>query len=198
VKESTVDHDLQPPSPAVEPEPAPTDRVPAAGVSAAARVPAPRRGTARLLNFALAGALVLAIGGIAFAAGRMTAPAASGNGFPRGQTFTGNGAGPGATGAPGGRGGFGGFGGAGGAGPTVEGTVESISGTTLTLKTADGQTIQIALSDTTTYHAQTDASSDAVAAGGKVLVRIGFRGAPGTGNAAGAGNLSASDVTVVP
>lgn len=192
-----MDHDLQPSSPAVEPEPVPTEHVPASGVSGAARPTAAKRGNARLLNLALGGALVLAIGGVAFAAGRMTAPATAGTGLPRGQNF-GNGALPGSSGAPGGPGGFGGFGGAGGGGASVEGTVESISGTTLTLKTADGQTIQIALSDTTTYHAQTDATSDAVAAGGKVLVRIGFRGTPGTGNGNGTGNLSASDVTVVP
>lgn len=191
-----MDHDLQPSSSAVEPEPVPTEHVPATGVSAAARPTAAKRGNARMLNVALGGALVLAIGGVAFAAGRMTAPAATLTGFPGGGNFP-NGALPGSSGAPG-RGGFGGFGGAGGGGASIEGTVESISGTTLTLKTADGQTIQIALSDTTTYHAQTDASSNAVAAGGKVLVRVGFRGGQGTGNAPGAGNLSASDVTVVP
>lgn len=164
--------------------------MPAAAPAAAA---APRRNNARLLNFALAGAVVLAIAGVAFAAGRLTAPPAlaSANGFPRGQVFNGTGgAGPGASGAPGIRGGF-------GAGPTIEGTVESVTDTTLTLKTADGQTIQIALDGTTTYHAQTDASSDDVATGAKVLVRAGLRGA-GPGNGASSGNLSATDVTVVP
>lgn len=189
-----MDHDLQPSSPAVEPEPLRTERVPTTGVSAAARPTVAKRGNARLLNLALGGALVLAIGGIAFAAGRMTAPAAAVTGFPGGGNFP-NGGLPGASGAPG-RGGFGGFGGAGGGGASIEGTVESISGTTLTIKTANGQTIQVTLSGTTTYHSQTSATSDAVAAGGKVLVRIGFAGTPTTGG--GTGNLSASDVTVVP
>lgn len=184
-----MDHDLKPNSAPVEPEPAPTEHVPVARVSAAVRATAPRRGNARLLNLALGGALVLAIGGVAFAAGRMTAPAASAIGFPGGQGFNPNGVRPGASGAPGGFG---------GAGATIEGTVESITDTTLTLKTADGQTIQVALSGTTTYHAQTDASSSDVAPGGKVMVRVGFRGAAGTGSAAGAGNLSANDVIVVP
>lgn len=193
-----MDHDPQPSSPAVEPEPLRTERVPATGVSAAARPTVAKRGNARVLNLALGAALVLAIGGVAFAAGRMTAPATTVTGFPGGGTFPGggnfpNGGLPGASGAPGRGGGFAGNGGA-----SIEGTVESISGTTLTIKTTNGQTIQVALSDTTTYHAQTDATSDAVTAGGKVLVRIGFRDTPVTGNGNGAGNLSASDVTVVP
>lgn len=183
-----MDQDLPPTSP-LQPSPpvAPMPPVPTAAAAA------PRRNNARILNVALAGALVLAVAGVSFAAGRVTAPAAPA-GF-RGGAFPGNGnVGPGASGAPNGRGG--GF--LGGGGATIEGTVESVSDTTLTLKTTDGQTIQIALSDTTTYHAQTDASASAVAAGGKVLVRIGFRGGQGTGTAPGAGNLSATDVTTVP
>jgi hypothetical protein len=159
--------------------------------------PVPReRGSSRLLNIALGGALVLAVGGVAFAAGRMTAPASavtipSGSGLPGGGVFNGD-VGPRASnGIIGGQGGI-----ATGGGLTIEGTVESITDTTLTLKTADDQIIQIALDGSTTYHAQTDASSSDVAPGGKVQVRIDIRALGGTGS--GSGGMSAGDVTVVP
>jgi hypothetical protein len=187
----------------VEQEPkVPGSQIPAEPTSVASPVashwvatqpPVARRSRgARILNVALAGAFALAIAGVAFAAGRLTAPAAvtAGN-FPNrggGQVF------PDSSGAPNGRpGDAGGF--FAGGGVTIEGTVESITGTTLTLKTASGQTIQIALDSTTTYHAQTDATADDVTAAGKVLVRLDLRRADGSGTAA---NPSASDVTVVP
>lgn len=181
---------------------------------AAVPAPTPRPANAkpgisnRVLNLVLGGALVLAVAGIAFAAGRMTAPTRTitGANFPgAGQGGTGNGNG-GFQGRPGnGNGGFGAFGGGGG-GLTVEGTVESISGTTLTLKTAGGQTIQIALDGSTTYHAQTDATTSDVVTGGKVLVRLNFQRGAGGGDGPAAsggpgsivGSATASDVTVVP
>lgn len=157
---------------------------------------------ARLLNYALAGALVLAIAGVAFAVGRFTAPpTASAGGFPNGgggQFFrNGQGGQGGANGGAEGRGGL--FAG----GLTLEGTVESVTDTTLTLKTASGQTIQIALDGSTTYHAQTDATASDVTTGGKVLVRLngrgGFGGANGGPTASGAPTSpTAGDVTVVP
>jgi len=170
-----------------------------------APVPPMRRSRgARILNAVLAVAVALAIAGVAFAAGRLTAPAAAfagrfGNGAP-GQIFNGNGNGNGGGRAQGGAGGF-----LAGGGVTIQGTVESITDTTLTLKTASGQTIQIALEGTTTYHAQSDASASDVKTGGTVLVRLNLRGAgnggpgssPGTGTG-GATNPTASDVTVVP
>jgi hypothetical protein len=161
--------------------------------------PAPRRRgrSAAVLNVALGLALVLATGGVAFAAGRMTAPAtgpANGRLPGGGQGFNG----PGSSGAPGGFQG-GGPGGAGADGATIEGTVESITATTLTIKTASGQTIQIALSDTTTYHAQSNATSDDVASGGKVLVRVSGRVVgPAASAGTGATLPTANDVTVVP
>ena len=162
----------------------------------------------RALNLLLGGALVLAVAGIAFALGRMTAPAATitGGNFPNGGVF--NGQGPTGNGNGGfqGRGnGQGGIGIFGGGGPTIEGTVESVSGTTLTLKTADGQTIQIALNGSTTYHAQSDATASDVVTGSKVLVRIDFRRGDGAGGpqaTAGTGGTvtgpTANDITVVP
>ncbi len=181
------------PAPALEPAAAPGPGMspPATEPIMAQQPPsAPRGRGGRLVNVALAGALVLAIAGVAFAAGRFTAPAAvtAGN-FPGrgGQGFTGNG---GQGGAQNGR-----PSGTLGGGPTIEGTVESVTDSTLTIKTASGQTIQVALDDTTTYHAQTDASASDVTAGGKVLVRLDLGGANGTGNVT---SPSASDVTVVP
>lgn len=152
-----------------------------------------RSGPGRLINLALGGALVLAIAGVAFAVGRVTAPAPltagafpGGNGgqfpIPSGGVLPGGG--NGARGGPFGAGGV-----------TVEGTVESISDTTLTLKTADGQTIQIALDGTTAYHAQSDATVQDVTTGATVLVRLNLGEQGGTGTGTGS---SANDVTVVP
>jgi hypothetical protein len=199
-------------------EPGPASAPAAAPASEAAAVPQPatpvsagpvkaRGGVSnRALNLLLGGALVLAVAGIAFAVGRMTAPAQTitGGNFPGGGVF--NGQGQTGNGGPQGRGnGQGGFVFGGGAGPTIEGTVESVSATTLTLKTADGQTIQIALNNATTYHAQTDASASDVVTGSKVLVRLDFRRGGGPNGPAasaqpGDGNpgTTANDVTVVP
>ena len=182
--------------PAVTPHPAPPSlSVPVAPVKA-------KPGASRLLNYALAGALVLAIGGVAFAVGRFTAPAtASAGGFPNGNGggFFRNGQGGqgGANGGADGRAGL--FAG----GLTLEGTVQSVTATTLTLQTASGQTIQIALDGSTTYHAQTNATASNVTTGGKVLVRLNGRGGFGGGNggpsASGAPTSpTAGDVTVVP
>ena len=197
------------PAPPAAPEPAPPPPAPAqptAGAPAQPMAPprmAPRSSSGRILNVVLGIAVALAIGGVAFAAGRLTAPApvtAFGNGGP-GQVF-GNGNGNGNGGNRGnGQGGAGGF--LAGGGITLEGTVESIDANTLTLKTASGQTIQIALDGTTTYHAQSDASASDVTTGKTVLVRVnGFRGAgPGasfTPGNDGATNQTATDVTVVP
>jgi hypothetical protein len=185
-------------------EPAAMPSPPAPPASSVVGSPVLQRSrSARLLNVALAGALVLAVAGVAFAVGRFTAPSTvsagnltNGGGFFRnGQDGQG-----GQNGQGGGRGAF-----LAGGGLTIEGTVESIDATTLTLKTASGQTIQIALDGSTTYHAQSDASASDVTAGGKVLVRLdargGFGGGPQSTGGSGGGTATspaASDVTVVP
>jgi hypothetical protein len=186
------------PSPAWTPGPAP---MPAAAPAAAAPV---RKGpSARVLNTVLAGALVLAVAGIAFAAGRMTAPASAVT--ARG-TFPGGGQGlngyfGGRQGGQGGAFGGGAFaaGGAGG-GVTIQGTVDAVSATTLTLKLASGQTIQIALDPTTTYHSQTNASASDIVSGGTVQVQLNLgRGAGGAGGEDGSvTGPTARDITVVP
>jgi hypothetical protein len=153
-----------------------------------------RRGPS-LLNALLGLALVVAVGGVAFAVGRMTAPATPTgftNGVPGGGNFPG---GPGASFAPGasfgpGNGPGGGLFGAGGV--TLEGTVESVSGDTLTIRTADGQTVEVTMPEDTTYHSQASASSDEVTSGSDVLVRVDIQAGQGTNQ------LTASDVTIVP
>lgn len=192
-----------PPEPEPGSPPVETQAVPAAPV---------RGGTGRprgmgWVNVALAVAIAIAIGGIAFAAGRMTAPAAASAAGGNGRTFGNGGQFPG--GFPGGgyfqggfQGGDDGNGGAGGGlrgifgagGVSLEGTVESVSGDTLTLKLASGQTIQVSLGGTTTYHSQTAASSGDVQAGGTVIVRVQL----GRGQGGGTTTPAATDVTIVP
>ena len=178
------------PSAAAIASPEPMPAAPAAPPAATA--PARGAGSARLLNLALVGALVLAVAGVGFAAGRLTAPSSLALTGASGPLVI-NGGDPrnGTNGKPGGGIQSGPIGIAGG--PSIEGTVESITDTTLTIKTADGQTMQIALDNSTTYHAQTDASADDVATGGKVLVRLNMQRGSGT-----ASGMSAGDVTVVP
>ncbi len=100
------------------------------------------KSSGRLLNAVLAVALLVAVGGVAFAVGRGTAPVAStgrgafqGAGFPAGPNAS---LAPGASAVPGGfpGGGQGGLGGLGG-GVTVSGTVQSVTGDTLTIETTD-------------------------------------------------------------
>lgn len=182
------------------PGPTPTEPVKTAPVR-------PGRGPSRAatwVNIALGVALVAAVGGVAFAAGRMTAPAtAAAGGLGRNGTGfrPGNGEFPGGYfqggGGPGGQGGQGGRGGLFGAdgGLTIQGTVESSSADALTIKTADGQTIQVALNGTTTYHAQASASSTDVKTGGTVVVRVALRQSDGSATTTGP---TASDVTIVP
>src|SRR5450759_327351 len=146
---------------------------------------APAKKGDRTFRVLLAVGLLVAVGGVTFAVGRVTAPAAAastrgglGNGgFANGGTGTG---GAGAAGL--GRGGFGG-------GVLVTGTVDSMSGTTMTLKEANGSTVTVNLASTTTYHAQAAAIAADVTTGKKVQVQVaiaGAFGAPGASPEAGA------------
>jgi hypothetical protein len=178
--------------------------------------PVPRPGrrsrSAQVLNGVLALAVAVAIGGVAFAVGRSTAPATAGaNGNGReaggnGQVGQFGGGFPTASGAPGG--GRFSFGGA-----SIEGKVTAVSPSSITLTTANGQTLTINLSATTTYHAQAAASSADVKDGSTVRVLLtGFGGNRANGGQGGAApsaspgasanpqvpTLSATDVTVIP
>ena len=165
-----------------------------------------RRGTS-LLNLALGLAVLVAIGGVAFAVGRSTAPAAAaatGRNFGNG-AFQGGGEFP-AGGGNGGHGGAAGRGFGGGGGLSVQGTVTAIGADSITIKTANGQTIVLSTSASTAYHRETNASAGDVQSGTTVIVRVGRAGganggassAPSGGTAGQAGPLNASDITVVP
>ena len=172
---------------------------------------APAKKADRTFAILLAVGLLIAVGGVTFAVGRITAPAAAttargngafGNGgFPAGGTGA---AGAGAAGL--GRGGFGG-------GVLVTGTVDSVSGTTMTLKEANGSTVTVNLAGTTTYHAQAAATSADVTTGKQVQVEVeiaggfGGQGVPGAspgaepspvpGASAPTRTITARDVTLV-
>jgi len=186
---------FQPAAPEPEPVRAPMDPVGAPTEPVPTARPKPKSGTPGWINVLLGLAVAVAIGGVAFAAGRMTAPAAAdANGFGRNVPggFQGGGYfGRGYFGGPGdGQGGRGLFG-AGGA--TVQGTVTSITADKITITTAGGQTVDIALDGTTTYHQESSAASGDVKTGGTVIVRLTLRQGGTTQT-----SPSASDVTIVP
>lgn len=148
-------------------------------------------------NLALVLAVVVAAAGVAFAAGRVTAPAsaASPQGFAGqspGSSFS-----PNASGAPGGI--------PGGGSMSLEGTVSAISGTTLTIQTSAGRTVTVDLVGAT-YHAQATATAAGVVTGGTVRLQVtgmggpdGPAASPATGAAASGGTatVSATDVTIL-
>jgi hypothetical protein len=147
-----------------------------------------------LLNVVLVIAAAVAIGGVAFAAGRSTAPVSAATGNGRSAFGGGPGASfvPGANGGPG-RGGFG------GGGLTLRGTVESVNGNTMTIKTASGQTIEVSTGASTTYNTQAPATASDVQAGKTVEVQVD----PGTGRPSPSATTTgpvgtAGSVTVIP
>lgn len=196
----------QPPEPfqPVSPEPTSAAPTPVAPASVtAASLPGPARKASsggRWLNVVLVIAAAVAIGGVAFAIGRGTASASAtttGDGRVFGGAFPGGSFAPGASGAPGFvRGGFGG----GLGGLTIQGTVESVDGDTLTIKTANGQTIKVTTGASTTYHTQTDATAADVQTGKTVEVRLdgGLTGRPSASASTAAPVGTAGSVTVIP
>lgn len=155
------------------------------------------------LNIVLVIAAAVAIGGVAFAVGRTTAPVSAAAGTGRGNFggagFPASSFAPRANGQPGfGRGGFGGgF----GAGLTISGTVVSVTGDTLTVKTAAGQTVEVTTGSSTTYDTQSAASASDVQAGKTVQVQLDLASAQGRASASAttAGPVgTASSVTIVP
>lgn len=152
----------------------------------------PTRRTSRLLDIALAIAAVLAIGGVAFAAGRITAPAAAGPAFARGLAPDGTIVTPGGSFDPN-RAGPGGL--AQNGGLAIDGTVTAVDADSITLKLADGQEMTFKLDDATTYHEAADASSSDVAVGDDVSVKV-SGGRVVSGDGGETPDLSASDITV--
>ena len=148
-----------------------------------------KRPRTALIALALAGALV--VGGGGFALGRVTAPSPTFAGFPGG----GNG-GNGGNGFPGFGGGAGGAGG-GFRGGGLEGTVQSISGDTMTLKTTNGSTITVTLSSSTTYGKQIAAQQGDIATGSTVRIGLSFQAGQNPGSGTGSGTVNASSVTLI-
>ncbi len=200
------------PLPAANPQPPtpPTSFAPAPVVARTAPRNRASTGTALLL----VGALV-AIGGVAFAVGRVTAPAAAAATNAGGFGGTGRGAGTGegggfgggtgGTGA-GGLGGAGGFGRGGAGGVSISGTVVSIDGSTIQIKLTTGQTETLNLAPTVTYRDSTTGSAADVTPGSTVQIGLALGAATGptasgqprpSGGFGGLGGATVGTITVV-
>jgi hypothetical protein len=152
---------------------------------------APRVRSGGILNLLLIGAAVVAIGGVAFAIGRSTAPASA---FQRAGIIDGGPAiGPGASFAPGG-GGPRDF--TLGGGLSMDGKVTAIDADSLTLTLANGDEVTFKLDDATTYREATDAAATDVAVGDEVSVKVAGDGRIQTGGNGETPDLTAGDVTV--
>jgi hypothetical protein len=158
----------------------------------------PDRATTALLLIAA----FVAVGGIGFALGHLTAPGAAAAANPTfgrlgGRNFAS--LAPGQTFAPGD---FGTGRGVGSVSGGVTGTVQSIDGSTMTVQLANGTTVTIDLTGSTTYHSETSASAGDVKVGSSVVVQIDTSAlasetpVPGASGTLGGRTLSAKDVLV--
>ena len=182
-----------PVAPAAASPVAPGDSAPvwASGPAVAVVAVAPRARSGGILNLLLIGAAIVAIGGVAFAVGRSTAPAAA---FQRAGAFDGGTVtGPRGSFAPG-AGGPAAFS-LGGA-ITMDGTVKSIDADSLTLTLADGQEMTFKLDGATTYREATDAAATDIAVGDQVSVKAAGGGRIQAGADGQPSDLTAGDVTV--
>jgi hypothetical protein len=151
-----------------------------------------------MLNILLGVGLVVAVGGIAFAAGRLTAPAsastatANGGDGGFGGRFGNN---PNASLPPGG-----GFAGRGAGAIALEGTVTAVESSGITIQLTSGQSITIGTTSSTTYQKADPGTATDAAVGSNVLVQLdptsgGFGGGGfgnGTGGFGGGPNASAN------
>jgi len=180
--------------------------LPSAGSPAPLIVPKPKptRSTS-VATILLSVAVLIAAAGVAFAAGRVTAPTPTAARGGLGGNFARSSFGAFGPGASFGAGGAGLGGALTGGGVSLSGTVTAINGTTMTLQLASGQTVTVDLSGSTTYHTATTADASAVTPGSTVKVEVsgldGGRGAfgaraSGAPSASGGTGVSASDVTV--
>ena len=122
-------------------------------------------------------AAFVAVGGIGFAIGHLTAPGGTAAANPTGRIGLNRGAlpslAPGQTFSPGQFGpGADGRGALGGVTGGVTGTVQSITATSITIQEANGTSVTIDLSGNTTYHSTAPASSSDVKIGTSVTVQI--------------------------
>lgn len=135
---------------------------------------APARKSNRMANLLLGLAGLVAVTGMAFAAGRLTAPAATTtpagfNGFPTGSFNPGNLPG-------GGQGGPGGIGARLG-GVSFDGEVTAISDTSITIRLDNGSTVEVPVDSSTKYSSAAPSSATEVVVGDDVLVQssqVGF------------------------
>jgi hypothetical protein len=213
----------QPPPPAltepftpVVPEPfGPGGVGPGGFEQAAAPVQRPQGG-GPAMSLALSVVVLVAATGVAFALGRVSAPAAASTALTGGAGQGGSGAagngGPGGVNgglpgpsfdlngnANGGGGGFGDDGGrrfAAGGGLSIQGTVTAVTPTSVTVRLASGQAVTFGLGSTTAYHQQAAGSQSDVTAGRTVILKV--NGRFGGDGAAGGTLATATDVTVVP
>jgi len=158
-------------------------------------MPRPSHRTRLAVNVVLAAALAILFGGIAFAAGRATAPGTGASANDSGTGLLPGGFQPdGADGQlPGGPGGNG----AGQLGPeaggmSIRGTVQALDADSITIELATGTTVTIAIDQATDYHRQADASASDVSTGTTVIVEL-----DGLGLRIGTG-ATAADITIVP
>jgi hypothetical protein len=158
----------------------------------------PQKGSSTALNVLLGLGLVVAIGGIAFAAGRLTAPASASTASTNGGTGANGGFGgrfgnnPNASFVPGG------FTGRAAGGLALEGTVTAVDASGITIQTTSGQSITVGTTSSTTYQTASSGTSTDAAVGSTVLVQLdpttggfggGGFGGGGFGNGNGGGNF---------
>jgi hypothetical protein len=174
------------PVPSVAPVPS-TAPVPAPVVAVA-----PRARSGGIINILLIVAAALAVGGVAFAVGRSTAPASTFPGGGNGGLVRPGGSFDPALGGPGGGGG-----GLGGGGLSIGGTVTAIDAGSITLTLENGTERTFTIDGTTTYRAATDATASDVTVGDDVSVQVagGGRGQAGGDNTT-TPDLTAGEITV--
>lgn len=151
-------------------------------------------------------AALVAVGGIGFALGHITAPSAAAAANPSGRGGFGRGAFPSL--APGQTFDISQFGGGLGRGSLgsvasgVTGTVQSVSPTSITIQEASGTSVTIDISGNTTYHAAAAASASDVKVGTSVTVQIDTTALasqtpnPSATGALGGRTLTAKDVLI--
>lgn len=152
-------------------------------------------------------AALVAVGGIGFALGHLTAPSAVAAANPSGgRAGLGRGAfpslAPGQTFNTSQFGGGAGRGGLGGVASGVSGTVQSVTATSITIQEANGTSVTIDTSGNTTYHAAAAASASDVKVGTSVTVQIDTSALasespnPSATGALGGRTLTAKDVLI--
>ena len=154
-------------------------------------------------------AALVAVGGIGFALGHLTAPSAAAAANPSDRGGFGRGAfpslAPGQTfniGQFGGGAGRGGVGGVGGVAGGITGTVQSVTPTSITIQEASGTSVTIDISGNTTYHTAAAASPNDVKVGTSVTVQIDTSALasespnPSASGALGGRTLTAKDILI--